>query len=80
MSDIFLALTETEVRAQLLLEEGERLKEGGESLHATTPSAFIMHGLDLEDAQYAPFFYLIICCNLSHSTSQTTHSASRARC
>lgn len=44
-------LTETQVRAQLHLEEEQRLVDGGESLHATTPSAFIMHGLDLEDAQ-----------------------------
>lgn len=45
-------LTETQVRAQLHLEEEQRLIDGGESLHATTPSAFIMHGLDLEDTQY----------------------------
>lgn len=52
LSDIYHAvLMETQVRAQLHLEEKQRLDDGGESLHATTPSAFIMHGLDLEDAQ-----------------------------
>lgn len=52
-------LTETQVRAQLHLEEEQRLVEGGESLHATTPSAFIMHGLDLEDSQYVTIHILI---------------------
>lgn len=52
LSSLRTALTETQVRAQLHLEEEQKLVDGGESLHATTPSAFIMHGLDLEETQY----------------------------
>lgn len=48
-------LTETQVRQQLQLEDEVNRREGGESLHATGPSSFVMLGLDLEDAQYVLF-------------------------
>lgn len=53
------ALTETQVQQQLHLEEADNLWQGGESLHATSPSAFVMLGLDLEDAQYGFFFFFL---------------------
>lgn len=46
------ALTETQVQQQLHLEEAENIWLGGELLHTTSPSAFIMLGMDLEDSQY----------------------------
>lgn len=44
-------MTETQVRKDLNKEEEERLKAGGEALHATSASSFVMIGLDLEEAQ-----------------------------
>ena len=48
---ILTALTETQVRNQLHLEEEKKIADGDEALHATSPSSFIMLGLDLEDSQ-----------------------------
>lgn len=56
VANAFAVWTETQVCAQLHLEEQSNLANGRESLHATTASAFIMHGLDLEDTQYVSCF------------------------
>lgn len=47
----FLAMTETRVQKELQSEEESRLKAGGEALHGTSASSFIMIGLDIEDVQ-----------------------------
>ena len=47
-----LAISESLVRKELAEEEKDRLEQGGVSLHVTSASAFIIHGLELEDAQY----------------------------
>ncbi|KAF9554700.1 hypothetical protein CPC08DRAFT_766536 [Agrocybe pediades] len=44
-------MSEAEVRKKLENEENERLKQGGISMHNTSPWVFIAMGLDLEDMQ-----------------------------
>lgn len=44
-------MTETRVRKDLQSEEEARLRQGGESLHVTSASSFVMLGLDLEEVQ-----------------------------
>jgi len=42
---------ESQVRKDLAEEEQDRLEEGGISLHVTSAAVFIVHGLELEEAQ-----------------------------
>ncbi|KAF9540711.1 hypothetical protein CPC08DRAFT_650802 [Agrocybe pediades] len=44
-------MSEAEVRKKLEIEESERLRAGGISLHNTSPWVFVAMGLDLEDTQ-----------------------------
>jgi len=48
----FIAISESQVRKELAEEERDRIEQGGVALHVTSASAFIIHGLELEDAQY----------------------------
>jgi hypothetical protein len=50
---IIIALTEAQVQKDLAEEEESRIASGGVVLHETSPSAFLVLGLELEDAQYA---------------------------
>jgi len=51
------AISESQVRKELAREEEERLAGGGIALHGTSVSAFVVHALELEDAQYV-FLYI----------------------
>lgn len=53
------AISESQVRKELAREEEERLAGGGIALHGTSASAFVVHALELEDAQYV-FLYIYI--------------------
>lgn len=44
-------MTEAQAKKELAEDEEKRLASGGVSLHATSASAFIIMGLELEDAQ-----------------------------
>ena len=46
-----IAISESRVRKDLAKEEQDRLEEGGISLHVTSAAVFIVHGLELEEAQ-----------------------------
>ena len=46
-----LAISESQVRKDLAKEEEDRLSAGGVALHATSASAFVVHALELEEAQ-----------------------------
>lgn len=50
---VYSALSEAQARKELAEEEQQCLRDGGVSLHNTTPLTFLVMGLDLEDAQYA---------------------------
>lgn len=56
-------MTETQIRKELHDEEEVRLAKGGESLHATSASAFMMLGLDLEESQYVVRLVIVIYSN-----------------
>lgn len=47
-----LDLTEAKVQKELAEEEGSRLAAGGTALHETSPSMFLVLGMDLEESQY----------------------------
>lgn len=47
-----LAISEAQVRKELAEEEHNRIEEGGVSVHVTSASTFVVHGLELEEAQY----------------------------
>lgn len=47
----FTALTEAEVRKEFAEEDEKRLSDGEASQHATSASAFVLLGLELEDLQ-----------------------------
>jgi len=52
LTDLYLlAMSEAQVRKELAEEEGQRLQNGGISLNETTPAAFLVSGLELEDMQ-----------------------------
>ncbi|KAF9522288.1 hypothetical protein CPB83DRAFT_777307, partial [Crepidotus variabilis] len=44
-------MTEAKAKKELAAEEERRLADGGDSLHATSASTFIIMGLDIEDSQ-----------------------------
>jgi len=44
-------ISEAQVKKDLAVEEETRLSSGGISLHATTAAAFLVMGLELEEAQ-----------------------------
>jgi len=45
------AISEAQVKKDLAADEETRLLSGGTSLHTTTASAFLVLGLELEEAQ-----------------------------
>jgi hypothetical protein len=47
--------TEAEIRASLKREEQEAAKKGQAPLHATSATAFLAAGLQLEETQCVPF-------------------------
>jgi hypothetical protein len=46
-----VGLSAGEVRRELADDEEDRLANGGVALHKTSPAAFVILGLELEDAQ-----------------------------
>lgn len=49
-------MTEAEVRKEFGEDEEQRIADGEEPVHATSPSAFIFLGLELEEIQYVTLF------------------------
>jgi len=47
-----LAMTVSQVQKELALSETRRRNEGGSIVHATSPSAFLVTGLEIEETQY----------------------------
>ena len=49
-------MTEAEVRKEFGEDEEQCIADGEEPVHATSPSAFIFLGLELEEIQYVTLF------------------------
>ena len=49
-------MTEAEVRKEFAEDDEQRIADGEELVHATSPSAFIFLGLELEEMQYVTLF------------------------
>ena len=49
-------MTEAETRKEFAEEEEQRIANGEEPVHTTSPSAFIFLGLELEEIQYVALF------------------------
>jgi hypothetical protein len=49
-------MTEAEARKEFAEDEEQRIADGEEPVHATSPSAFIFLGLELEEIQYVALF------------------------
>jgi hypothetical protein len=49
--DLPQAITEAQARMELAKDEERRLAAGGELLHATSASSFIVLGLEIEETQ-----------------------------
>jgi len=49
-------MTEAEARKEFAEDDEQRIVDGEEPVHATSPSAFIFLGLELEEIQYVTLF------------------------
>lgn len=50
-------MTEAEVRKEFAEDDEQRILDGDDPVHATSPSAFIFLGLELEEMQYVTLFF-----------------------